>query len=190
MNNYRLTKEGLWAVLEGWDPYLPSKVRVVACGGTALTLQDLKESTKDVDFLVPHDDEYRELVRTLKKLDYRPTSGSGWSRGDGLVFDLFAGNTVFQTELLESPLDKGNHIPIKAFKKLEVSALNDYDLVITKMFRGTEVDVEDCLRLIRNRGQVFDVEKLKGRYEEAALYVNNEQSVLGNLAFLLKRLED
>ena len=53
MDKYRIDKQGLWDILEAWDPYLPRKIRVVACGGTALTLQDLKESTKDVDFLVP-----------------------------------------------------------------------------------------------------------------------------------------
>lgn len=190
MNKYRIDKQGLWDILEGWDEYLPRHVRVVACGGTALTIQDLKESTKDVDFMVPDDEEYRALVQTIKKLGYRQTTGSGWARDDGYIFDLFAGNRVFITELLESPLDAGNHIPIKAFKKISVGALNDYDLIISKMFRGTDVDVDDCLRLINSRGKNFDLNKLLERYKEAALYELNPEQMMKNLNYLLAELKD
>ena len=190
MNIYRLTKQALWDILEAWDPYLPRKVRVVACGGTALTIQDLKESTKDVDFLVPDDDEYRALVSTIKKLNYREASGRGWAKDDGLIFDLFPGKIVFQTELLDSPLDEGRHIPIKAFKKLSVSALNDFDLIISKMFRCTSVDVDDCLRLIKGRGKDFDLEKLKERYKETAQYELNSDEMMKHLNFLLAKLEE
>src|SRR5271163_3509170 len=145
MNKYRLDKQGLWDILEVWDSYLPGKVRVVACGGTALTLQDLKASTKDVDFLVPDEEEYKILLSTIKKLGYRQKTGYGWAKDEGFTFDLFKGKVIFVTELLDSPLDPGKHIPIKAFKKLEVSALNDLDLIISKMFRGDDVDVQDCL---------------------------------------------
>lgn len=190
MNKYRLTKQGLWDILEGWDPYLPRKVRVVACGGTALTLQDLKESTKDVDFLVPDQEEYAALLSTIQKLNYRQVTGSGWARDGGFVFDLFRGKVVFQTELLDSPLDEGMHIPIRAFKRLSVGALNDLDLIISKMFRGSNVDVDDCLRLIHRRGKDFDWEKLRERYKETALYDLNPNQMMKNLDYLLAGLKD
>jgi len=190
MNKYRLTKQGLWDILEGWDEYLPGKVQVVACGGTALTLQDLKESTKDVDFLVPVDAECRALLATIQKLGYRKITGSGWKRDDGFIFDLYPGKTVFQTELLESPLDAGNQIPVRAFKKLVVGALNDHDLIISKMFRGTDVDVDDCIRLIEARGAGFDLEKLTARYKETALYELNPDKMLKNLDYLLAELKE
>lgn len=163
MNKYRLDKQALWDTLAAWDGYLPRPVRVVACGGTALMLQDLKASTKDVDFLVPDEREHRALVSTLTKLGYRQETGHGWKRDDGFIFDLFLGKTVFQTELLESPLEEGNYLPIRGFGKLSVSALNDLDLVISKMFRGDEVDVQDCLALIKGRDGKFDVERLRTR---------------------------
>ena len=188
MNQYRIDKSGLWLVLEGWDAYLPRKVRVVACGGTALTIQDLKASTKDVDFLVPDDKEYQVLVRTIKKLGYRQATGCGWARDDGYLFDLFPGKKVFQTELLDSPLEAGNHVPVKTFKKLAVSALNDYDLVISKMFRGAAVDFDDCVRLIHARGKGFDTERLRARYTETALYEVSTERVMGHLYGLLSRL--
>ncbi len=160
MNKYRLDKQGLWDILEGWDEYLPGQVRVVACGGTALTLQDLKASTKDVDFLVPDWEEYQVLLSTIKKLGYRQKTGFGWARDEGFTFDLFKGNKVFMTELLDSPLDAGMNIPIRKFKKLEVSALNDLDLIISKMFRGDDVDIQDCLMLIKGRSGGVNLERL------------------------------
>lgn len=184
-----LTKQWLWDILEGWDPYLPRKVRVVACGGTALTLQDLKESTKDVDFLIPDEEEHKALLRTLERLHYRQVTGRGWARDDGFIFDLFPGKVVFQTELLDSPLDEGRHIPIRAFKKLSVSALNDLDLIISKMFRCTDVDVDDCLRLIKGRGKDFDLEKLRERYKETAQYELQTDQMMKQLDYLLEKLK-
>lgn len=186
MTEYRLTKQGLWDILELWDEFLPSAVRVVACGGTALTLQDLKVSTKDVDFLVPDRKEYEILVRTIQRLDYRRTTENGWKKDDSVfVFDLFPGKKVFTTELLDSPLDPGKSVPIRTFKKLEVSALNDMDLIISKMFRGTNVDVEDCLTLMNARGSAFDLKDLKDRYEETAKYDLMPEKMMTQLGYLL-----
>ena len=188
MAAYRLDKQGLWTILEGWDTYIPRKVHLVACGGTALTIQDLKESTKDVDFLVPEDEAWVAVIQPIKRLGYRQATGSGWARDDGYIFDLFAGKTIFTTELLESPLEEGNHIPIKAFQKLSVSALNDHDLIISKMFRGTAVDIEDCLTLIRARGKTFDLKRLEQRYKETAEYDITPEKMMRNLDTLLQRL--
>ncbi len=187
---YRLTRQQLWDILEGWDKYVPGKTRLVACGGTALTVQSIKPSTKDVDFLVPEEGEYKykALLRTIEKLGYQRKTGSGWARGEGFIFDLFMGKRVFVNELLESSLLPGNHIPIKRFKKIEVMALNDHDLIISKMFRGTSVDIDDCKRLIEARGEGFDLDKLKARYEETASYDTNPDKVMGNLEILLDRL--
>lgn len=190
MDEARLTKQGLWDILEGWEEYLPSKIHLVACGGTALTLQDIKESTRDVDFVVPDDEEYDALIRTIKKLGYRPARGEGWAiEGDPFVFDLFKGQRVFTTGLLDSPLDAGRHIPIREIGKLSVSALNDLDLVISKMFRGDDIDVQDCSALIRARGEAFDLEALKARYKETASYDVGRERVMGHLKYLLSELE-
>lgn len=185
---YRIDKIGLWNILENWGEFSPRKIRLVACGGTALTIQDLKPSTKDVDFIVPDQKEYNALIKTLKKLGYRLHTGTGWSRGDQYLFDLFQGSKVYSTELIESPLNEGNHIPIKTFEKIFVAALNDYDLIITKMFRGTQLDIDDCLALIRARGKALSMDRLSVRYRETADYALNPDSVLRNLKSLLDRV--
>lgn len=68
---YRLNKQTLTDLLRQWNAFLKRKVHLVACGGTALTLMDIKPSTKDVDFMVPVEPEYRYLIKTLKDLGYQ-----------------------------------------------------------------------------------------------------------------------
>ena len=51
---YRLDKYRLLETLEQWNRFLKRKVHLIACGGTAMTLLDVKASTKDVDFMVPN----------------------------------------------------------------------------------------------------------------------------------------
>jgi hypothetical protein len=80
-----------------WNDFLKRKVHLIACGGTAMTLLGLKDSTKDIDLMVPNVNEHDYLVKTLKQLGYKSASGWRWSRGDGFVFDLFRGKTVHTT---------------------------------------------------------------------------------------------
>ena len=116
--DYRFTADELMRTLDAWDAVLPGrrKVRLIACGGTALTLLGCKESTKDVDFLVPVEKEYKRLTQFLAQAGYERISGYGWKRVDeNIIFDLYAGKTVYQTELLTSPLARGGtRLPMTA----------------------------------------------------------------------------
>lgn len=67
---YRLSKQGLWDYLSHWNVFLRRRVHLVACGGTALTLLDIKASTKDIDFMVPNPGEHAYLIKTLKAVGY------------------------------------------------------------------------------------------------------------------------
>jgi hypothetical protein len=53
MSRYRLTGDKLLETLENWDALLNFPVHLIGCGGTALTLLGIKESTKDIDLIVP-----------------------------------------------------------------------------------------------------------------------------------------
>ncbi|HOW88471.1 MAG TPA: hypothetical protein P5561_06065 [Candidatus Omnitrophota bacterium] len=187
---YRIKKDELAQTLQAWDELLPGRgrIRLVACGGTALTLMGYKESTKDVDFLVPEEKEYERLIDFLTKAGYRPATSFGWKRGEEtIVYDLYPGKKVYQTELLTSPLVRGGTRPWKKLKKIEVLILNPLDLIISKMFRGVEVDIQDSLLLLAK--EKIDLEKLKERYRETAQHDISEAKVLRNLELLLKRLE-
>jgi len=186
---YRIDKTGLLDRLSIWNGFLKRKVHLVACGGTALTLLDVKPSTKDIDLLVPVIGEYQYLIRTLKDLGYKSASGVGWARDDGFIFDLFPGKRIHTTELLESPLDKGNNIPVKELTHIYLGVLNFYDIIISKLFRGTGIDMEDCLMLMRVKGKEVNMVKLAERFNETALYDVSEDRVRKNFDHFKKLIE-
>ena len=103
---YRFDKDDLLAELAGWNRFLHRNVHLIACGGTALTLLGVKESTKDIDFTVPNIPEYDYLIKILDELGYKHKTAFGWNREDTLIIDLFKGSHVYTTELLDSPLDE------------------------------------------------------------------------------------
>ena len=47
------------STLDNWNSLMNFKVHLIACGGTAMTLLDIKDSTKDIDFVVPKENEYK-----------------------------------------------------------------------------------------------------------------------------------
>lgn len=177
---YRINKTGLLDRLSIWNGFLKRKVNLIACGGTALTILDVKPSTKDIDLLVPVIGEYQYLIKTLKALGYKSASGAGWARDDGFIFDLFPGKRVHTTELLESPLDKGNNIPVKELTHIYLGVLNFYDIIISKLFRGTSVDIEDCLMLMRAKSSEIDMNRLGTRFNETASYDVSEERIRKN----------
>jgi len=177
---YRIDKQGLLDTLSVWDGFLKKKAHLIACGGTAMTLLGIKESTKDIDLIVPNTDEYDYLIKILKELGYKSASGWGWLRDDRFIFDIFRGKAIHTTELLESPLDEGNNIPVKEFSHIYLGVLNYYDIIISKIFRGTRIDNDDCLSLLRVKKNEIDLGKLERRFRKTASYDVSEASVIKN----------
>ncbi|MBN1913208.1 MAG: hypothetical protein JW788_02290 [Candidatus Omnitrophica bacterium] len=186
---YMIDKQGLLNRISAWDTFFKRKVHLIACGGTALTLLGVKPSTRDIDLIVPNLDEHEYLVTILKQLGYKSASGWGWERGDGFIFDLFRGKSVHTTELLESPLEKGNHILVKELERIYLGVLNYYDIVISKLFRATEIDIDDCLALVNNKKQDIDIDYLKKRFKETASFDVSEEKVRKNFEHFLKILK-
>jgi len=186
---YRIDKQGLLERLSVWDGFLKKKVALIACGGTALTLFGIKASTKDIDLMIPDISAYEYLIGILKDLGYKTASGWGWSRGDGFIFDLFRGKAIHTTELIESPLEEGNHILIKEYNHIYLGALNYYDLLISKLFRSTGVDIDDCLDLLRTKKEEIDLEVLKARFKETASFDISGEKMNKNLEHFLNAAE-
>lgn len=183
---YRIDKQGLLDKINAWDGFLKKKVHLIACGGTAMTLLGVKASTKDIDLLVPNEDEHDYLVNILKQLGYKSASGWGWSREDGFIFDLFRGNSIHTTQLLESPLKESNHTLVKEFSRIYLGVLNYYDIIISKLFRGTAIDNEDCLALLEAKKGEIDLVKLEKRFRETASYDVSEEAVIKNWEHFLR----
>lgn len=184
---YRIDKEDLLNTLISWNSFLKKKVHLIACGGTALTLLGIKASTKDIDLLVPNLDEYEYLIKILKQLGYKSVTGWGFSKDNGFVFDIFRGKKVHTTELLDSPLN--NNILIKELSHIYLGVLNYYDLIISKIFRSTQVDIEDCVALLKNKQRDINLNELKERFYKTASFDIAEDRVIKNLEHFLKLLK-
>lgn len=128
-------------------------------------------------------------MNSLRQLGYKQVTGVGWARDEGFVFDLFRGNKIHTTQLLKSPLDKGNNILVKEFSHVYLGVLNYYDIIISKLFRSSSVDMDDCLLLIKSKQKEIDLEKLTLRFKETASFDISEEKVNKNLEHFLKLIK-
>jgi hypothetical protein len=168
---YKIDKKALLEIMEQWNRFLKRRVHLIACGGTAMTLLGVKASTKDVDFMIPRVVEYNYLINILKTIGYEMVTGYGWQRrGDIFRFDLFPGKRIHTTELLESPLKRDNNILLKEYSRLYIGILNEYDLIASKLIRGTGVDFQDCLMLVKSRLGNIDFERMVSHYRTLVNY--------------------
>lgn len=188
-SRYRLSGIDLMDTLDNWNSLMNFRVHLIACGGTALTLLKIKDSTKDIDFIVPEENEYQRLMKFLKHLNYGDKGGGLAHEDDpNFIYQFWCGNRVFTTDLLDSPLEEGKHILIKKWTHIYIGALNLIDLIITKMFRGYQVDRDDCIAVFAT-GQV-NAEELFDRYSEAARYDLNPEKVMQNFDSLAESLRE
>lgn len=184
-----INKSQLFIELEAWNDFLRRRVHLIACGGTAMTLLGIKESTKDIDFVVPVLLDYNYLTSILKEIGYS-SDGMHFISTSGLIYDLFRGNSVFTTELLESPLEKDNNILIREWNNIYLGCLNYYDLIITKLFRGTIVDYRDVYLLFQEIHEEIDIDELINRYRETASNDVSEEKVMNHLKIFINEIKE
>jgi len=186
-STYRLTGKELIETIENWEHLISFKVNLIGCGGTALTLLELKESTKDIDMIVPVQNEYERFITFLRSIGYQE-KGNGLVHPDdpNFLYQFWFGNRVFTTELLDSPLEPGKNIPIKKWRHIYLGALNLQDLIITKMFRGTQVDIDDCVAAFAASN--MDPVALLERYAETAMYDLNPEKMRANFIIFAEAL--
>jgi hypothetical protein len=124
----------------------------------------------------------------LRQLDYQEVSTYGWQkRGEHFRFDLFSGNHIHTTELFESPLKEQNHKLLKKYSRLYIGILNEYDLISAKLFRGSGVDFEDCVMLIKSNPSI-DIGRLKSHYLELVTYQIGEDRIRVHIDQLIELL--
>ena len=188
---YRLRKEHLLNIMVEWNRFLKRRVHLIACGGTAMTLLGVKPSTKDIDFMIPNTKEYAYLIKQLSALGYKQATGAGWKRDKEIFqFDLFSGNHIHTTELLNSPLEDGRNSVLKEYSHLYIGILNDYDLICSKLMRGTRVDFEDCLMLFSAHRAKIDVAELAEHFNELLLYEVAETRLKPNMSYFIDQLRE
>ena len=122
-------KQFLFDFLSVIDKKLKYKIILVAAGGTAMTLLDIKNSTRDVDFTGPSKD-IEEFKRTLSFFS------------TGLEIHCWKDGRVFTQDLPEDYLIKSIRINFIA-GNIELMALHPLDIIVTKVGRYNARDVQD-----------------------------------------------
>ena len=131
------------------------------------------------------------MIKQLRALGYKQVTGSGWKRaGEDFQFDIFRGNFIHTTELPESPLEERRHSTLKEFSHLFIGILNDYDLIVSKLMRGTTVDYEDCLSLTEAHLTEIDMSRLIQHFYSMISYDVAEDRLKPNIDHYLELLRE
>ncbi len=159
----------LFDFLDTLGKELPRRIILAAAGGTAMTLLGLKPSTRDVDFTGPLED-IEALKRALKMTPH------------GFKVDCWPGGQVFSQILPRDYLKKS--IPVRRVKNIDLRALHPLDVVVTKIGRLDERDLEDieaCIKGYRlTKTQVL-------RRAKGVEYVGNQEIYDYNLQYTIRR---
>lgn len=132
-----LSSRRLIDFLEEVDKQLESRITLVAAGGTAMTLYELKPSTIDVDFTGPGADLdlFKAAVKRIQP---------------GFRVDTWPDGQVFSQFLPPDYLKKSE--PIKTrLRKIELRALDPVDIVVTKLGRLDGRDFDDIKACVEAR---------------------------------------
>ena len=74
------------------------------------------------------------------------------------------------------------------FSHLYIGILNDYDLIVSKLMRGTRVDFEDCLNLTEAHRTEIDMDRLTRHFFKMISYDISEKRIKKNLDHFLELL--
>jgi len=160
---------------------LDTKIEFFALGGTAMVLKNIKEATKDIDFLTTAS--YQEIKKLFTLAGLRETNNSQlcntWYLND-LRIDIFYQEFILGFSLPTDWKELSEHL--RTIGKLKLSILNWYDLIITKIARSEERDIVDILAILKS--QELDFNQLKERY-----YSHAEISLITDYDIKFKYLE-
>lgn len=160
----------LLGFLEEVEKVLKRRIVIVAAGGTAMTLYGLKPSTIDLDLTGPAEDASL-FVRAVKRVQ------------PGFRVDVWPNGEVFSQFLPSDCLGKSRRI--KRMRKIEPRALAPVDVVVTKMGRLDEQDLDD----IKACAQRFRLGKRAiVRRAKRVEYAGNRKIFDSNLETVLKLL--
>ena len=164
-----LDKSRMMGLLEAVDDELARKITLVASGGTAMTVLDLKPSTIDIDFTGPYDD-IAEFNKIQKGIPH------------GFKIDTWTDGMVFSQSLPDDYLKRSIAVRTK-LKRIDLRALHPVDIVVTKIGRLNERDAQDIEACIRR----FKLKKSQiAKRAKTVQYAGNEMVYATNLEYVLK----
>jgi hypothetical protein len=164
-------KSALLEFLDAINEDLTKKITLIAAGGTAMTLLDLKPSTIDIDFTIPAVDRV-EFERVLK------------NSSPGYRVDRWSDGYIYCQRLPKDYLEKS--FVIKEFSRITLRALHPLDIVASKIGRLNQRDIQDietCIRVYK-----LSAEEIKARaLLVVQTYVEPEEDYLRHLDWVLEK---
>ena len=166
-----VSKEPLLQLISEIDSHLTKEISVYAVGGTAMTLLNLKASTKDIDFNLKHSD-LEEFKKALSRTIH------------GYRIDIYADGLIFTQQLPPDYEKKAIKIETK-LKNIKLYSIHPLDIVVTKIGRLNERDWEDIQDCIKKYGLTKKQVDKRGK---EIIYAGNEELFNYNLNDILKKL--
>ena len=160
---------------------LDEEIELFALGGTAMVLQNIKESTKDIDFITTADYTQIKKLFGLAGLKEQDTSKlcNKWYMNN-IRIDLFYDGYIMGVSLADDWIRSSRKI--RRIGKLNLYILNWYDIIITKIARSETRDIKDVLDIIKS--ERIDFNRLKERY-----YALTENTIIRDYDEHFKNLE-
>lgn len=166
-------KSKLLSFLREIDRHLSRKIRIIAVGGTAMTLLRLKTSTIDIDFEMESKD-IKEFKKAEKMFPH------GFKK-----IDIFSDGLIFSQQLPDDHIEMA--IPIKqGFSKIYLFALHPIDIVATKIGRlnpRDKQDIESCIKKYK-----LSAAEVKKRAEEVDYIAGRDENYGINLKHVLNTM--
>lgn len=172
-----INAEELFELLQSLSKFIEKEIKMYALGGTALTILNLKQSTRDIDINIGSIREYRYICRIFEQVGFEKGGACRWLSQEGLAFDLFYGSNLMGTELLPDSLEQSRYI--RSFGKIKLYTLSLYDIIISKLARGDSRDLDDIKRIFES--EKIELKKLVARYKETmeiSVVANHKQKLL------------
>jgi hypothetical protein len=164
-----LDKSELLNFLEELDKELGRKITLIAVGGTAMTLLDLKPSTIDIDFTISSSD-FPEYKRAEKNVPH------------GHKIDIYLDGCIFSQHLPDDYL--ANSTELANLEHISLRVLHPIDIVVTKIGRLHNRDLEDIEKCIKAYG--LKEEQIKNRAANVT-YIGKQEYYDYNLKFVLEK---
>ncbi len=144
---------------------LDIEIELFALGGTAMIIKNIKETTKDIDFLTTINYETLSKLFRLAGLEEKDSSKLCNIRYlNNIRIGIFYDEFILGITLPDDWRELAERI--RNIGKLKLYILNWYDIIITKIARSEPRDIEDSIKIIKT--QNIDFKKLKKRYYEVA----------------------
>lgn len=173
---------------------IEDELTVYLIGGGALTLEDLKNATKDIDLIVRKESELRQLWSVLRSAGYEPQEDLAEAydeletafilEKDRRRFDVFHEQVAGVIYLSDSMISRSRHLFDEDGLSVRMVSLND--IFLFKAVANRQDDVDDMIRIAQ--GGIDDdvlVEEIMMQLE-----LLSSDDFIGSMKQKLDRLEE